>query len=78
MKIYVSYPKVYCDPVATCNGNGVCEDDGSCKCNEKRFQGATCFGMFLQISFQYTVMRFWKHSIGNLWSKPMGIHNSIL
>ena len=30
-----------CDPATTCNGNGVCNDDGTCQC-EPFFYGEYC------------------------------------
>ena len=44
---YPPFPfAVECDPATTCNGAGVCADDGSCTCNTN-FDGAACDGRFI-------------------------------
>ena len=32
---------VQCDPAATCNGHGECQEDGSCSCSDG-FYGDSC------------------------------------
>ena len=40
---------VSCDPTATCNGHGECQEDGSCKCSDGFF-GDSCSS--ISISFE--------------------------
>ena len=37
---------VQCDPAATCNGHGECQEDGSCTCYDG-FYGDSCSSIFI-------------------------------
>ena len=48
-------PKVPCDATTTCNGRGICTDDGNCKCNSG-FYAANCSG---KLSLNYSIIKIY-------------------
>ena len=42
----------FCDPILTCNSNGICNDDGTCNC-EPVFYGETCLSKLIKFWDKY-------------------------
>ena len=52
-------PKVGCDPLTTCNGQGICTDNGDCKC-DNGFYTADCSSKHLDL-YQGTFNKYVQH-----------------